>query len=72
MPPENKGRGKEMGCCSSCGSPVPDGQSICSMCYGDPAYGSDGYYEEWLRERDHDYEPEEAISANMDDPDIPF
>lgn len=39
-----------MGYCSSCGSPVPDGQSSCSMCYGDIGYGSDGYYEEYMRE----------------------
>ena len=38
-----------MNSCSMCGSPIPDGQSVCSMCYGDPAYGTDGLYEEWLR-----------------------
>lgn len=35
--------------CKSCGVSIPDGQDICSMCYGDPAYGRDGYYEEYLR-----------------------
>lgn len=35
--------------CHMCGSPVPDNQTICSMCYGDADYGSDGYYREWLR-----------------------
>jgi len=36
-----------MGGCTSCGMPIPDGQeSSCSMCYGDVAYGTDGYYEE--------------------------
>jgi hypothetical protein len=59
-----------MGCCSSCGSPVPDGQSICSMCYGDPAYGSDGYYEEWQREREE--EEFRDRSWEPSDPDIPF
>lgn len=35
--------------CTSCGSPIPDGQGkSCSMCYGDPDYGSDGYYRQWL------------------------
>jgi hypothetical protein len=30
--------------CSSCGAPIPEGQgSSCSMCYGDPWYGRDGY-----------------------------
>lgn len=32
-----------MGNCHSCALPVPDGQNVCSMCYGDPHYGSDGY-----------------------------
>lgn len=40
-----------MGYCSSCGSPVPDGQNSCSMCYGDPAYGRDGHYQNWLEEQ---------------------
>lgn len=35
--------------CISCGSNIPDGQGrSCSMCYGDPAYGRDGYYQDWL------------------------
>ena len=35
--------------CSSCGMEIPEGQgSSCSMCYGDPDYGSDGYYRHWL------------------------
>jgi hypothetical protein len=30
--------------CTSCGSPIPDGQGrSCSACYGDPAWGRDGY-----------------------------
>lgn len=41
-----------MGYCSSCGLPVPDGQSVCSMCYGDPYYGKDGYYLDWLRKQE--------------------
>ena len=37
--------------CTSCGNPIPEGQgSSCSMCYGDPWYGSDGYYLEYLQE----------------------
>ena len=37
--------------CTSCGLPVPDGQgACCSMCYGDPWYGNDGYYMEQLIE----------------------
>jgi hypothetical protein len=39
--------------CSSCGSPIPDGQgNSCSMCYGDIAYGNDGYYEQWARQQE--------------------
>ena len=38
--------------CTSCGSPIPDGQGSCSMCYGDPSFGSDGYYEEYLRQQE--------------------
>ena len=39
--------------CSSCGNEIPEGQgSSCSMCYGDMAYGSDGYYEDWARNQE--------------------
>lgn len=34
--------------CTSCGSPIPEGQGkSCSMCYGDIDYGKDGYYRDW-------------------------
>lgn len=37
--------------CKSCGSKIPSGQSgICSMCYGDMAWGSDNYYRDLMRE----------------------
>jgi len=39
-----------MGNCVMCGSPIPDGQNCCSMCYGDPEYGRDGHYRQWLDE----------------------
>ena len=49
--------------CTSCGSEIPEGQgSSCSMCYGDVAHGSDGYYEQWLRDMERaevPFEPEE-------------
>jgi len=37
-------------CCVSCGSPLPDSHRhrTCSMCYGDPNWGTDGYYRDWL------------------------
>jgi len=38
--------------CKSCGVSIPSGQNFCSMCYGDPAYGSDDGYENYLREKD--------------------
>lgn len=36
--------------CRMCGVSIPDGQSICSMCYGDPDYGKDGLYRDYLNE----------------------
>ena len=46
--------------CSSCGSYIPEGQgSSCSMCYGDIAYGRDGYYEEWAQEQMREQEQEQ-------------
>lgn len=39
-----------------CGSSIPEDQSVCSMCYGDISYGSDGYYEEWARLQESHYE----------------
>ena len=38
--------------CSSCGSRIPDGQGrSCSMCYGDPGWGKDGYYQQWIEDQ---------------------
>lgn len=35
--------------CTSCGQPIPEGQgSSCSMCYGDVAHGTDGYYQDYM------------------------
>jgi len=31
--------------CVMCGMSIPDGQRTCSMCYGDPDHGKDGYYQ---------------------------
>lgn len=38
--------------CTQCGLPIPDRQRVCSMCYGDPNYGSDGHYRRWLEEQE--------------------
>jgi hypothetical protein len=41
--------------CSSCGAAIPDGQGkSCSMCYGDPFYGKDGYYLQWLENQEQE------------------
>ena len=40
-----------MNYCTSCGIDIPDGQNSCSMCYGDPGHGSDGYYQSWIDEQ---------------------
>ena len=41
--------------CISCGSYIPEGQGkSCSMCYGDIAYGKDGYYEQWARQQEQE------------------
>jgi len=42
--------------CKSCGAPIPSGQRFCSMCYGDPSYGRDGYAEEYLRRQQEEWE----------------
>lgn len=41
-----------MNYCTMCGSPIPDGQKVCSMCYGDIDYGNDGYYRDWAERQD--------------------
>jgi len=40
--------------CVQCGISIPDSQTICSMCYGDIDYGTDGYYR-------REYEQQERI-----------
>lgn len=53
--------------CSSCGSPIPEGQgSSCSMCYGDIAYGRDGYYEEWALQQLADQDNRQREEANAE------
>lgn len=47
--------------CIMCGSPLPSnqGSKICSMCYGDPDHGKDGYYRREIErqaERDEEHE----------------
>jgi len=45
-----------MATCVMCGSHIPDNQGsrTCSMCYGDPDHGKDGYYRDYLRRQDEE------------------
>ena len=51
--------------CTSCGSPIPKGQGkSCSMCYGDPDHGRDGYYRDYLeRQQKQEQEQEQEPDA---------
>ena len=49
--------------CRSCGISIPEGQTVCSMCYGDPYHGSDGYY---LRELEKEAQHEEERRREED------
>lgn len=52
--------------CTSCGNYIPEGQgSSCSMCYGDPYHGSDGYYlREMEKEAEKEYEKQQERLQN--------
>lgn len=49
--------------CRSCGISIPEGQTVCSMCYGDPYYGKDDYY---LRELEKETQREEERRREED------
>lgn len=55
--------------CVMCGSPVPEGQRTCSMCYGDMGHGRDGYYREWSERREREREEERAADRERADGD---
>ena len=56
--------------CSSCGSPIPDGQGkSCSMCYGDIDHGRDGYYRQWAEEQERQNEQNAYEDGMRDDRD---
>lgn len=48
--------------CVSCGEPIPDGQRTCSVCYGDPYHGRDGYLLQMMEEdwQQQEYEQQRA------------
>jgi len=60
--------------CTSCGLPIPEGQgSSCSMCYGDIAYGSDGYYQQWAEQQDKQRQDKQQGHNNLSYlSDLPF
>lgn len=50
--------------CRTCGIEIPNGQSVCSVCYGDPYYGKDGYLlqmmnDEWEQELERQRQEEQ-------------
>ena len=51
-----------MGYCVQCGSPIPDYQNTCSMCFGDIDHGSDGYYRKWAEDQER-----HRIQMELDD-----
>lgn len=53
--------------CVMCGSPIPDnqGSTSCSMCYGDVDHGKDGYYRDYMDNREPD-EPEPSNGGMSD------
>lgn len=51
--------------CSMCGSSIPDGQGVCSMCYGDPYFGGDGYYLAELERMERSKEDLKQIEKEM-------
>lgn len=55
--------------CTSCGNYIPEGQGkSCSMCYGDPYHGSDGYYlRELEKEEERQREREEENQRNNEE-----
>ena len=57
--------------CSGCAAPIHDnqGSKFCSMCYGDPWHGKDGYYlleiqehEKQRPEQETEFEPRESAN----------
>jgi len=47
--------------CKMCGTDLPEGQSICSMCYGDMDHGADGHYRKWAETQREEDEWRRAV-----------
>ena len=62
--------------CTSCGSPIPEGQGkSCSMCYGDLDYGRDGYYRaeverDMQRQAEHEQAEHEQADHDVEDEEL--
>lgn len=58
--------------CTMCGLSIPKNQKVCSMCYGDIDYGSDGYYREWAEKQlESDIQREQEAEQDRGDNDPP-
>jgi len=64
-----------MNSCVNCGLALPSdqGSNTCSMCYGDPEHGKDGYYQQWLTDAQFEAEElrrmeDEAAENSADNP----
>lgn len=53
--------------CEMCGVVVPKGQRFCSMCYGDPFYGHDGYYQDMLEREARQQQDKQEWERLMDE-----
>ena len=68
-----------MNTCIMCGISIPKGQRVCSMCYGDPFYGTDMEYLNWLnasseeeyRREQYERTLRERDNSSGDGPDLP-
>lgn len=53
-----------MNSCVMCGASIPEGQKICSMCYGDVGYGEDGHYRRYLEECERQEQENDLVNRN--------
>ena len=50
--------------------PENQGSRVCSMCYGDPGHGKDGYYQRWIEDQREaeELEKQRSRAENVDGP----